>query len=136
MNNKIAIIITSVIVIAVVIVVAVMMSTDSNPAAFDIKDGSLVITCSFGTTVPLSEISSLEFTDTAPDIKTKTNGAGIGSMQKGEYLLADGSKARLYIDTSASAFVRFVQGDTVFYLSADSAEATKELFAQLDAAVN
>ena len=136
MRNKIAIIATVVIIVVVAILVGTMLITDSKPAAFEIKDGNLVITCAFGASVPLSEITSLELTDTAPDIKTKTNGAGIGSMQKGEYLLADGSKARLYVDTSASDFIRFVQGDTVFYINSDSAEATQSLFAELEAAVS
>ncbi len=136
MSRKVSLIITAIIVVVVAVVVGTMMTADSKAATFELKDGNLVITCSFGTSVPINEISSLELTDTAPDIKTRTNGAGIGSMQKGEYLLADGSKARLYVDTSASLFIRFVHSDTVFYINSDSAEATQSLFAELEAAVS
>ncbi len=135
MSKKASLIIAAVIIIVVAVVVGVMMLGDSKASTYEIKDGNLVITGSFGTSVPLSEITSLALTDTAPDIKTKTNGAGLGSMYKGEFLLTDGSKARLYIDAKQPPFIRFVQGDTVFYLNSDSAEATQSFYAELEAAV-
>jgi hypothetical protein len=136
MRNKWAVIAAGVIIVAVAIVVVIMMSTDSKPASYEIKDGELVITCSFGVSVPLEEITSLELTQDAPQVASKTNGAGIGSMQKGEYLLQDGSKARLYIDDEMPPFICFMQGDTVFYLNSDSPEATQALFDELAAAVD
>jgi hypothetical protein len=135
MKNKWAFIAAGLIIVAVAVVLIIMMSGDSKPAAYEIKDGELVITCSFGVSVPLNEITSLELTEDAPQIATKTNGAGIGSMQKGEYKLQDGSKARLYIDDEMPPFIRFVQGDTIFYLNSDSPEATQTLFDELSAAV-
>lgn len=135
MSKKVSLIIAAVIIVIVAVVVGVMMLGDSKASTYEIKDGNLVITSSFGTSVPLADITLLELTDTAPDIKTKTNGSGIGSMYKGEFLLTDGSAARLYIDAKMPPFIRFVQGDTVFYLNSDSAEATQSLFAELEAAV-
>jgi len=135
MKNKWAIIAAGLIIVAVAVLVIMMMSKDSKPAAYEIKDDELVITCSFGVSVPLDQITSLELTEDAPQIATKTNGAGIGSMHKGEYQLQDGSKARLYIDDEMPPFIRFIQGDTVFYLNSDSQEATQALFDTLSDAV-
>ncbi len=135
MKNKWAIIVAGLIIVAVAVVIVMMMSTDSKPAVYEIKDEELIITCSFGVSVPLEDITSLELTKDGPQIATKTNGAGIGSMQKGEYLLTDGSKARLYIDDEMPPFIRFMQGDTVFYLNSDSKEATQALFDELQAAI-
>ncbi len=136
MKNKWAIAAGIVIVAGVFIAVALMMSRDSKSAEYGIQDGQLVITCAFGVSVPLDEIENLTLTNAAPDIASKTNGAGIGTMQKGEYLLTDGSKARLYADTSLSPFIRFTQGDTVYYLNADSAEATETLYDEIAAALS
>ncbi len=134
-RNKIAIIATAVIIVAVGIGVAIMMSSSSQPATYELKDGNLVIGGMFGTSVPLADITSLELTDSAPDIKTRTNGASLGSMHKGEYLLSDDSKARLYIDAKTPPFIRFIQNETVFYINLDSAETTQSFFAELEAAV-
>ncbi len=135
MKNKFAIILGSIIVVVVTIVVIVMMNGSSKPAVYEIKGGELVITGSFGVSVPLDDIASLELTQAAPDIATRTNGAGIGSMYKGEFKLADGRKARLYIDDEISPFIRFIQGDTVFYLNSGSPESTQALFEEIQAAL-
>jgi len=131
MKNKWAIVAAIIITIAVIVTVALMMNRDSKPAMYQIEDGQLVITCSFGVSVPLDEIQGLLVTDAAPGIETKINGAGIGSMHKGEYRLTDGSYARLYIDSSVPLFIRFSQGDTIYYLNAESAEATQALYDEL-----
>lgn len=135
MKNKWVIIAAGLIIVAVAVVIVMMMGTDSKPAVYEINNEELIITCSFGVSVPLEDITSLELTQDAPQIATKTNGAGIGSMQKGEYQLQDGSKARLYIDDEMPPFIRFMQGDTVFYLNSDSPEATQALFDELHAAI-
>ena len=131
MKNKWAVIAAIIITIAVIIIVALMLNRDSQPAVYSIEDGQLVITCSFGVSVPLDEIVGLKITKTAPGIATKTNGAGIGSIHKGEYRLTDGSAARLYIDSSIPLFIRFTQDGTVFYLNAETAEATQALYDEL-----
>ena len=135
MRNKIAIIAAVVIIVAVAVVVGVMMTSDSKAAAIKIKDDALVISCSFGVTVPLDDISDLTFTEELPKIATKTNGASIGRMHKGEYEFADGSQARLYLNDEVPAYVRFTQGDTVFYLNADTIEDTKEIYDELQKAI-
>ena len=118
MKNKWAIATGMIIAAAVIVAVVLMMSRDSQPAQYRVEGDQFIITCSFGVSVPVDEIDGLTLTDTAPEIETKTNGAGIGSMHKGEYRLTDGSKAMLYIDASAPPFIRFTQGDTGFFLNA------------------
>lgn len=132
MKNKWAYIAAGIIVAAVAVVVALMMTTDSKDAQFAVEDDALVISCSFGVTVPLSEIENLELTTDVPQIENKDNGAGIGSMQKGQYTLAGGTKARLYVDLEAPVFIRFSRGGKVYYLSAESEDATRALFEQLN----
>lgn len=136
MKSKWAIIATIIITLAVIVTVAFMMNRDSQSAEYRIENSQLVISGSFGVSVPLEEIQGLTLTEDAPDIETKTNGAGIGSMHKGEYRLADGSAARLYIDTSIPLFIRFMQGDTVLYLNAEDTEATQALYDLITAALD
>ena len=134
MKNKGALIAGAVIIAAAAIAVALMMTNDSKDAQFSVDDSALNITCSFGVTVPLDEIESLELTQDVPQVASKDNGAGLGSMQKGQYTLEGGVKARLYIDEEAPVFIRFSHGGEVYYLSAESEDATRALFEQLIAA--
>ena len=135
MRNKWAIIAGVVFTAAVIVVVALMMTNDSKDAQFSVDDSALNITCSFGVTVPLDEIKNPELTQDVSQIKNKDNGAGIGSMQKGQYTLEGGVKGRLYVDTEAPVFIRFSRGGEVFYLSAETEDATRALFEQLKAAI-
>ena len=135
MKSKWAIAAAAIITIAVIVTVALMMNRDSQPAEYRIEDGQLAISCSFGISIPVEDIQGLTLTEVAPDVETKTNGAGIGSMHKGEYRLTDGSAARLYIDTNVPLFIRFTQGDTVFFLNAENPEATQALYNEITAAM-
>lgn len=135
MKNKILIPIVLVLVVAFVVFIGTMMARDSKAAKFEITEDALSIQCSFGVDVPLSEIENLSTTDTLPAVGTKTNGAGIGSMQKGQYNLKDGRKARLYLDKTQPLFITFTQGDTVFFLNTDTQEDSQALFEQLQKAV-
>lgn len=125
--------------IAILIVVAAgvffMMSRDSKAAAYEIKDGNFVISGSFATIVPLSQITGLELTDKVPQITYKSNGSGLGSVFKGEFTLEGNVKARLYVDTSVPPFIKFVHNNTIFYVNTDTAQKTNELFEQLKSAV-
>jgi hypothetical protein len=135
MKSKRAVIAAFVITLAVIAVVAFLMNRDSKPAEYRIGDGKLTISCTFGVAVPLSEISAPELTETAPEVRSKTNGSGIGTVSKGEFLLSDGSAARLYIDSAVPPFIRFTQGGRVFYINAGTAETTQALYDELLAAL-
>jgi hypothetical protein len=128
---KSRILIGAAIVIAAAAAVFFMMTRDSKPSPFEISEGNLVIGGSFGVTVPLADIADLDLTDVPPEIGTKTNGAGLGSMYKGEFELKDGTKARLYIDASKPPFIVFRNGDTIFYLNSGTPEETQALYQKL-----
>jgi hypothetical protein len=128
---KLKIFIGAAIVVAAAAAVFIMMMGDSKPSPFEVSSGDLVIGGSFGVTVPLADITDLDLTDVPPEIKTKTNGAGLGSMYKGEFVLMDGKKARLYIDASQPPFIIFRDGDTVFYLNSGTPEETQALYQKL-----
>ena len=130
MNKKYGLL-TVIIIAVVVALVALMLANASKPPVYEIADNTLNIQCSFGVPVPVAEISGLELTDTAPEIKTKTNGADIGSIYKGEFLLKDGAAARLYIDKNSPPFIRFAQGGIIFYINTGTQDDTKTLFNRL-----
>jgi hypothetical protein len=122
---------TAGIIIVVAIILVITFSKSSKPSSFDVKDGQLSISGAFGTNVALDEIEGLQLTELPPEVKTRTNGSGLGTKLKGEFLLKDDIKARLYIDTSKPPFIAFTAGGTVFYIGLDTKEATEALYQQL-----
>jgi cell division protein YceG involved in septum cleavage len=136
MNKKGLTIIVLLAIIAVVAFVGFMVLRDSKPAQFEITDDALSIQCAFGVDVPLDEIENPELVSSMPSVAAKTNGAGVGSMQKGEYTLTDGRHARLYVDDTQPMFITFTYDDTVFFLNAATVEDTQTLFDTLQDAVN
>ena len=125
------------IVLVLVIAAAVfwMISRDQQPAGFLLEGGDLQIQGSFGITVPLDEISGLEIKNEIPAIGTKTNGSGLGSHYKGEFTFTDGTKARLYADSSMPPFVSFMHSGTVYYINSETPEKTQELYDRLKAVI-
>jgi hypothetical protein len=132
MNKKI-VLITLAAIAVIVCLVAVMLVRDSKPPVYNLSGGILDIKCSFGVSVPAAEITGLELTENAPEIKTKTNGADVGSVLKGEFLLEDGSKARLYVDAQSSPFIRFTWDGWIFYINAATREETEALYKNIEA---
>jgi hypothetical protein len=128
---KLKIFIGVAIVVAAAAAVFIMMMGDSKPSPFEVSSGNLIIGGSFGITVPVSDVTGLDITEAPPEIETKTNGSGLGSMYKGEFELKDGTKARLYIDASKPPFIIFKNGDTVFYLNSGTPEETQALYQKL-----
>jgi hypothetical protein len=123
-------------IVVIALGVFIMMLGDSKPSSFELKDGNLVIGGSFGVSVPLSGISGLGLADIPPKIETKTDGAGLGTVYKGEFTLDGGVKARLYYDALKPPFITFSSGGTVFYINAATPEETQALYQQLEDALN
>ena len=118
-------------IIVIVAAVVIMMTNDSKPSAFAIEDGSLIISGSFGVSVPVNTISDLSLTEISPVIKTKTNGSGVGSICKGEFELQGGAQARLYADISKSPFVVFNSNGTIYYINLATPDETRALYQRL-----
>ncbi len=129
--NKKYLLLTVIIAVVVVVFVSFMLVKDSQAAEYDIQDGTLIIDTAFGVDVPVSQMKNLALTNDAPVVLTRTNGAGVGSVNKGEFLLEGDVKARIYADVEKPPFIKFTYDGTVFYLNADTAEETEALFGQL-----
>jgi hypothetical protein len=123
-------------IVVITVVVGFMLLKDSKPSAIEIKDGNLIISGSFGLTVPVSGISDLNITEAAPKIASRTNGSGIGTVYKGEFRLEGSIKARIYADASKPPFITFNEDNTIFYINLATAEETQALYKLLTDALN
>lgn len=108
-----------------------VISESDRPVVYTVEDGTLRIRCSFGAEVALGDISELQTIDALPPIAARTNGADSGSHLKGSFTLKGGGSARIYARTDAPVLVRFLLGKTVYLLSGETEQQTRELYALL-----
>jgi len=123
--------VAAVLIVVIAAVVLLFMLKDSKPSTFELEDGNLVIGGSFGVTVPVTEISGLTLTETAPVITYKKNGSGVGTVYKGEFRLEGDVPARIYADTAKPPFVTFTHDGTAFYLNLATADETQALYQRI-----
>lgn len=128
---KIKLLLGAALVVIIALFVIVMITKDSKSSVIEMNGGNLVISGSFGTTVPLDAITGLDQVNIPPQIAKKTNGLGIGTIYKGEFQLTDEKKARLYIDTANPPFIVFYYDDVVFYINLETSDETNALYEKI-----
>ena len=105
---------------------------DSNrPVVYALEEGKLRIESSFGTTVALQDMQELQLIDALPPIAARTNGAATDTHLKGSFSLEGGGSARIYARTDAPVYIRFLRGKTLYLLSGETEQQTRELYTSL-----
>ncbi|SDN85546.1 DUF3784 domain-containing protein [Acetanaerobacterium elongatum] len=92
-----------VVVLPVILLVSILLYQAGQPPVFTITDDALTISCSFGETIPLSDIKGLQMKDSLPQDLQKTNGSNFGAILKGRFK-AEGSEAQVYINAANPRF--------------------------------
>lgn len=113
--------------------IVVMLVSMSRPATIEVCDCRLVISGSYGMTLPTDEIKTAELLDTLPKITVRTNGIALGDMMIGHFRMKEIGACRLYLNTSRPPFVHIVtvEGKHIFFNTRDAAR-TRELFGRLN----
>lgn len=113
--------------------IVVMLVSMSRPNTIEIQDGSLVISGSYGMTLPTEEIKTVELLDTLPKITIRTNGIALGDTMIGHFRMKEIGSCRLHLNTGFPPFVHIVtkEGKHIFFNTKDAAR-TRELFDSLN----
>lgn len=111
--------------------VAWILLESNRPVRYEIANDKLRIECAFGTSMALTDVRELELVGSLPPIAKRTNGAATGSHLKGAFTLESGGNAQIYARTDAPVLVRFLRGKTVYLLSGETEQQTRELYAML-----
>ena len=110
--------------------VIISFSVNSKPPVYTLKNGSLEISTAFGQTVRLSDIRSIALKDDMPEIGTKLNGLGIGSILRGKFSTGAGD-AMLYVDTSKPPFIYIKTANETIILNDSTKAKTQNLYSEL-----
>jgi hypothetical protein len=129
LDIKTMIAIGSVIILA--LIVGISMYFSSKPPIYSVNNGTLVISTQFGKNVNLSDIQSIQLKNDLPVIKSRINGLGLGSIQKGKFL-SDIGNVTLYIDSSKPPFIYIKTTSELIIINDQSNSKTEALFTKLN----
>ena len=121
---KIALVVLALSVALVVILIAFTV----RPLKIEVGEESVSISGMYGRSIPFCEIVSVELTDQLPPIAMRTNGASTRNHHKGHYLLENGEKCMLFVDTRVPLFIEMRTTETLYFLNGTDEEATLTLF--------
>lgn len=71
----------------------------------------------FGKTFPLEDVVSIEAVESMPRITLRTNGLGLGSIQRGQFRLEGAKKAYLYLSKRGGPYIEIVTQDYPVYIN-------------------
>lgn len=80
-----------------------------NKISFDSK--SIVFNGSYGETLTISEIRSIELVNQLPDITLKTNGFALGTVNKGYFKTKNGEVVKLILNSDQMPVILFIKTD-------------------------
>ena len=121
---KIALVVLALSVAFAVILIAFTV----RPLKIEVGEESVGISGMYGRSIPFCEIVSVELTDQLPPIAMRTNGASTRNHHKGHYLLENGEKCMLFVDTRVPLFIEMRTTETLYFLNGTDEEATLTLF--------
>lgn len=97
--------------------------TDSN---------QVIIKGIYGLTIKLNEISHLDTVITLPPVKKRTNGYSFAKTLKGNFTLADGSRAKLFIHRGTPPYIHLNTEKLDLYLNMKDPAKTRALYRSLN----
>ena len=107
-----------------------------RPARIEVTADSVVISGSYGYSVKLSEIQSVEILDRLPRIKIRRNGIGWPNVKIGHFTLEGIGKCRLYVNRKYPPYVHIVTTDGKHLIfNTKNPEETGAIFDSLRSAV-
>lgn len=117
---KIILVVTMVLVIAINIPIFYATKKSSD---VEVSNDSIRITGTYGRTITKESITEIKLIDNIPEIKMKTNGIGLGKIQKGNYKLEGINKGVLFLENNDGPFIQITtKSYTVFINYKDDAK--------------
>ena len=136
-SNSKTIIIALVISTVVFIGVFGIVFRTSQPTEFSLEQNELRISGAYGTVIDYSDIENLELSETIPQIEMRTNGLGLGSIQKGHFKTKEMGDALLFMRSRLGPVIIIQRKEQkIVMINFAKPEETRILYQQLKASVD
>lgn len=111
--------------LAVIIILAFRGSVENKVV---LKPQEMDIQGLYGMDILKKDILNIEIVDELPPIKERSNGFAGNNLCKGEFVLEDDSKCKLFINRGIPIFVRLTCKDDVLYINTKDSAETQNLY--------
>lgn len=96
-----------------------------------ITDTSVKVSGMFGKTFPLEDVVSIREVQEMPRVTLRTNGLGLGSIQRGQFRLEGAKKAYLYLSKREGPYIEMVTKDYPVYINFKDSETYRNTLESL-----
>jgi hypothetical protein len=115
--------------------VVILLMTGNRETRIKTTGKDFTISGIYGMTLDYSDIISLDTLSVLPGIKLRTNGFASGKILKGNFLLEDKRRVKLFITKGKPPYIHFKTMNGEFYLNLKDRNKTKDLYKQLERGV-
>ncbi len=130
-DNAIASIIGVVILLAVGVFIIFLMNGTKTEATVKVNENIITITGQYGTNINISNITKISLEESIPPIGTKVNGAGLGDIKKGDYMVEGMGKCRLFLHAPQGPFIVIDTVDGYVIINFNNQDRTEDVFLDL-----
>jgi hypothetical protein len=125
-------IVAAAIVLAAGIIVFLLMQGTRKEAEVLLQQDSVRITGQYGISFKVEDIKNVQLSITLPAVGAKTNGASLGDIKKGDFMIDGIGKCRLFLQAKNGPylFITLKDGKTII-MSYPSAEKTVRIYQEL-----
>ena len=104
------------------LIVGAMFVYSTAGNEISVEENMLKISGMYGEEIPLESITSVELTESIPDLKMRVNGSAIGSKLVGYFKTEADERVKLFLDKSRSDFIRILAEErpAIYFNSADT----------------
>lgn len=117
--------------VIVMIVVGILLFTGNKEISVKTDDKDFTITGMYGLTFKYADLISIDTVSDLPGIRLRTNGYAFGNTLKGNFMLEDKSRVKLFITKGTSPYLHLKTGNVEIYLNFRDHNKTRDLYKQL-----
>lgn len=117
--------------VIVAVVGGILMTQVIGEHKVVITDTSVKIPGMFGKTFPLEEMVSIREVQEMPKVTLRTNGLGLGSIQRGQFRLEGAKKAYLYLSKKEGPYIEIVTEEYPVYINFKDEESYRRTLESL-----
>ncbi|WP_216827547.1 hypothetical protein [Alkalihalobacterium elongatum] len=118
----------------IVIGVVVFLTYSANE--LEIEANNIIVTGHMGTELAIADIETVELHQVIPKINRKVGGSSVFNRKKGQFLLEDLGRGRLYVHLNKPPFIYIKTSENYIFINSKDSTTTQEWYKVLNQKIN
>lgn len=123
-------------VVVALVLVGIIFLVTRTESTIVVREDYIKISGFYGREIQGEEINSVSLEETIPKIVRRTNGIGLGSIQKGNFRLENIEKAKLYLHSKEGPYILIDTNKEVLIINYRDSEKTKGVYEEILSVLN